>query len=199
MFLAFALAALATPAAACELAVFTAPRPAAVPKSTMFVRVAPPSDDPLAWGNVGNPNVQLNDLSDSEIREGLGLAADYAVSRHADRVITHDLRKAATPLRQPASPCYAELIPYEGVSMPAARNRNGKDEVWVRFVYREFDATGRQSFRFDRSGHAVMKALKKTAKTDRAAALADLKTGWRELIADFGQKLVKKRSRRTAA
>ena len=195
---ALAAAALATPAGACELAVFTSARAAAAAKSSMFVRVAPPSDDPLAWGNIGNPAAQLGDLTDSELREALGLSADYAVSRHADRVITREVRDLATPLRPPASSCYAELVPYEGMSMPAGRSRIGKDEVQVRFLYREFDSAGRATFRFDGSGYAAMKALKKTAKTDRAAALANLKAGWRELIADYGRKLAKKRGRAAA-
>jgi hypothetical protein len=196
--LALAAAAAASPAPACELHVFTSGPPAVPKKGTPLVRVLAPSADPLAMVNLVSPAARISDLSDGEIRGALGLPDGYSVGRHSDRIIDPRIRDSAAPLLAPAPPCYAELAAYEALAMPANRSRTGRDEIEIRFLYREFDG-GKERFRADASGYAAIRALHKTAKTDRAAALADLKAGSRELIADFGRKLAKKRARAAAA
>ncbi|HYJ31205.1 MAG TPA: hypothetical protein VEW25_12805 [Allosphingosinicella sp.] len=183
---------------ACEVHVFSSARASGPVVKSTFVRTLAPSTDPFSIVNILDPTARLSDLTDDEIRQALGLGADYSVMRHSDRIITRATRKTPGPLLEPSPSCYAELMAYEAALMPAARTASGRDKLWISFLYREFAGSAQPRFRFNGSGEANLKPVKKTAKDNYDLAMADLRDGSRELLADFGKKLARKRGTGTS-
>lgn len=178
----------------CVLHVFSNPLPTGPEKKSAFIRMAGANADPFYWGNVGQPTNRLADVSDDDLRQALGLGNEYAVVRHTDRVITKDLAKSPSPLAQGPGGCYAELSAYDARYLPGERNKfGGKEELAILFVYREFAGLNVPKLEVDDRGIAEANQFKKTLKTDREAALADLKRVSRDLLLDFGRKVARKR------
>jgi len=184
--------------AACELDLFALKlgAPAGF-KGNMLVKPLPASGDPLAFINVVSPYERMNDLTDDEYRRALNLPSTTPVVRHWEVPIERSVRKSASAII-PGSKCRVELVGYDSSAMQYKRSRLGKDEVAISFLYREFGPGGNIVFKYDGGGYAAIKALEKTARTDREAALTDLKNGSREIISDFGKGLVKRRAKLAA-
>jgi hypothetical protein len=75
--------------------------------------------------------------------------------------------------------------------MPANRTSSGKDEVRVIFLYREFDRSGKVTFQVNEGGYAGIKPVGKTARTDPALAMEDLRAGSREILRTFAKQMVR--------
>jgi len=166
-------------------------------KSNAFIKVAPPSDDPIAFVNVQSPQRRLADLSDDDLKTALSLDSNVKVSRHWDVTVDRSARKSVQPLLPSTSPCHYELIGYSGTAFPYKRSRSGNDEVFVNLIYREFSESRIVQFKVDSGGSASMRPLAKTAETSRETALADLHQGSRDIINSFGKQVAKRRANAT--
>ncbi len=189
-----AASALAPPVTAdiakCELHLFaldlgTGPQP----KGNMLIKVLPTSNDPLALINIMSPQDRMNEVSNDQYRAALRLGSDTSVIRHWDVAVDRTVRKSASPLVDTPSRCHLELIGYSSSGFAADRSNNGKNQIFINLMLRQFSTAGILGFKYDNGGRGQADAERKVG---REVALQSLTAASVTIISDFGDQAVKK-------
>jgi hypothetical protein len=163
-------------------------------KGTLFVQPLAASGDPIAFINVINPYARMNDLTDDDYRTALNLPPTTRVIKHWDVHIDNGVRKTRAPLSPPRGSCNAELIGYYSTAFDYRRNPHHKDEVYIDFLYREYDPTGNITYKVDHGGYAEIAPARKN-HPDLQTALADLKAGSKAILSDVSKAVAKQRAK----